>query len=556
MTSTSAGAGASGWDQRTLDALVVPVFSLDPDYRYVAFNAAHARAMKETWGADIEVGHVLFDYITAPDNRAEARANMVRAMTGKQITSNIWFGADRTSGRLYSLIRSPILEGRRIVGVAAVQIDETDRNRAEQETAESERRYRATFEQATVGMAQVALDGRWTEVNDRLVEMLGYSRRELLALTFADITFEETIDADMSALRRLSSGSPEPYHTEKRYIRKDRSMVWVDVTVSPVLGEDGATEYFVDIIEDIDDRKRAEEAVRASEERYRALVEAVRDIVFVIDRDDRVQFANDAAAAWLQSTPAAIAGRRRAEVFPAGDEWARHQAVSLKQVLDTGEPLYIEHPAQFPEGMRWQATSLAPLRDADGRVTAVLGIGRDITERKEAEQRRVGELEQLAHGDALTGLLNLRGFELLAAQAMAQASRAEQGVGVIYADMDDLKGINDECGHALGDQALRDIATILRVTLRSADVIARVGGDEFLVLAVGENEDAIRLLVDRLQEGIEVFNGAQDGQRPLSISCGMSWGDPRTMKVGQLVAAADREMYRQKSSRSRGAARR
>jgi len=434
--------------------------------------------------------------------------------------------------------------------------DDTERKHAEDELRESEARFRAAFDQSAIGMAQVALDGRWMHVNDRLCDILGYTRNELLALTFADITSPDTIDADLDALRKFQAGEVDTYRVEKRYVRKDGSLVWVDLMSSVVRDEEGAPEYFVDMIEDVDDRKKAERALRASEERYRALVEAVRDIVFVIDRDDRIEFVNEAAAAWLQGSPQELIGKRRVDVFPSSGEWSRHQAESLRRVLRTGEPLYLEHPARFPGGMRWQATSLAPLRDGDGRIVGVLGIGRDITERKQAEQRHLGELEQLAHADALTGLLNRRGFDLLSEQAVAQAARAGQGVGVIYGDIDGLKMTNDELGHAAGDQALRDMATVLRVTLRSADIIGRVGGDEFVVLAVGEDGGSIHQLAERLQEGIAVFNAARDGLRPLAMSCGVSWRGPgEALKVALLVEEADAAMYREKALRTTGGVR-
>ena len=433
-------------------------------------------------------------------------------------------------------------------------IDDTVRKRAQDELRESEARFRAAFDQSAIGMAQVALDGRWTHVNDRLCGILGYAREELLAMKFADITSPDTAESDADVFRSFqAAGSGQSYRTEKRYVRKDGSLVWVDLTSSPVLGENGELAYFVDVIEDIDDRKKAEQALRASEERYRALVEAVRDIVFVIDREDRIEFVNAAAAAWLQMSPEELIGRRRADVFPPSDEWSEHQARSLRQVLETGEPLYLEHPARFPGGMRWQATSLAPLRDGDGQIVGVLGIGRDITERKQAEERHLHELEQLAHADSLTGLLNRRGFDLLSEQAIAQAARAHQGVGVIYGDIDGLKVTNDELGHAAGDQVLRDTATVLRVTLRSADVIARMGGDEFVVLAVGEDEASIHQLAERLQEGIAVFNAARDGLHPLSMSCGVAWRSlEEGVKIDVALEEADLAMYREKVRRAMG----
>ena len=147
----------------------------------------------------------------------------------------------------------------------AVSIDDTERKRAEDESRESEARFRAAFDQSAIGMAQVALDGRWMHVNDRLCDILGYTRNELLALTFADITSPDTIDADLDALRKFQVGEVDTYRVEKRYVRKDGSLVWVDLMSSVVRDENGLPEYFVDMIEDVYDRKKAEQALRASE---------------------------------------------------------------------------------------------------------------------------------------------------------------------------------------------------------------------------------------------------------------------------------------------------
>lgn len=122
---------------------------------------------------------------------------------------------------------------------------------------ESEERFRVTFEGAAVGIANVAPNGRWLRVNDKLCEIVGYTREELLSLTFQDITHPEDLDTDLEHVRRMLEGSIQTYTMEKRYIRKDRSRIWVNLIVSLMrrpLGEPG---YFVSVIEDITERKLA-----------------------------------------------------------------------------------------------------------------------------------------------------------------------------------------------------------------------------------------------------------------------------------------------------------
>src|SRR5262249_7334416 len=132
---------------------------------------------------------------------------------------------------------------------------------------DSEARFRAIFENAAVGIARVAPDGRWLEVNQRLCDIVGYDREELMAKTFGDITHPDDLEQDLGTMRRMLAGEVETYFREKRYYRKDGSVVWVNLTSSLVRKADGAPDYFVSLIDDISARKRAEEKLREREER-------------------------------------------------------------------------------------------------------------------------------------------------------------------------------------------------------------------------------------------------------------------------------------------------
>ncbi len=151
--------------------------------------------------------------------------------------------------------------------------ERSKRRRAEEALRESEERFGATFDQAAVGVAQVAPDGRWLRVNQRLCQITGYAEEELLEKTFQDITHPDELDANLEQVRLLLAGEIETYSMEKRYLRKDGSTVWIDLSVSLVRGPSGEPNYFISIIEDISERVRAEEALVKSEERYRTFVE-------------------------------------------------------------------------------------------------------------------------------------------------------------------------------------------------------------------------------------------------------------------------------------------
>jgi PAS domain S-box-containing protein len=135
----------------------------------------------------------------------------------------------------------------------------TERKRDEEELRESEERFRATFEQAAVGIAHTAPDGSWLRVNQRLCDIVGYTREELLQKTFQDITHPDDLDADLEQVRRLLTSEISTYSMEKRYIRKDGSVVWIGLTVSLVREPSGEPGYFIAVVEEITGRKRAEE---------------------------------------------------------------------------------------------------------------------------------------------------------------------------------------------------------------------------------------------------------------------------------------------------------
>lgn len=128
---------------------------------------------------------------------------------------------------------------------------------------ESEQRFRITFDQAAVGLAHVAPDGRWLRVNDKLCEIVRYECRELVEKTFQDITHPEDLDADLEHVRQVLAGEREDYSMEKRYFRKDGSTVWINLTVSLVREPSGEPSYFIAAIDDIDRRKQLQEQLRS-----------------------------------------------------------------------------------------------------------------------------------------------------------------------------------------------------------------------------------------------------------------------------------------------------
>jgi len=163
--------------------------------------------------------------------------------------------------------------------MSGTHLDITERKKAEDALRESEERFRATFEQAAVGISQVGLDGRWLRVNQRLCDIVGYERDTLLTLSFQDITHKDDLQNDLNNLQLLLAGKIQNYAIEKRYIRKNGSTVWVNLTVGLVRDTLDKPKYFVSVVEDITHKKMAENALRESEEKLSKLFNTMTEIV-------------------------------------------------------------------------------------------------------------------------------------------------------------------------------------------------------------------------------------------------------------------------------------
>ena len=158
------------------------------------------------------------------------------------------------------------------------------------------------------------------------------------------------------------------------------------------------------------------------------------------------------------------------------------------------------------------------------------------------------EMRSLLLRDELTGLYNRRGFFTLVEYLLKMAKRQDRGMFMLYADLDNLKQINDAYGHQEGDLALIESANLLRKNYRESDIIARIGGDEFVVISAGTPGDCIDTILKRLQQALEAYN-AKRNRRPyaLSISAGIAYYDPENpCSIDELLAQGDRSMYRHK----------
>ena len=201
---------------------------------------------------------------------------------------------------------------------------------------------------------------------------------------------------------------------------------------------------------------------------------------------------------------------------------------------------------------RWIRDYTHLVLDTAGELYGYEGYIIDITAQKAAEaalRRREEQLRMLSLADDLTGLYNRRGLFALGEHAMRSARRHKTGLNVLFLDMDGLKDINDRFGHSEGDQALRDIAALLRGTIRESDVVARAGGDEFVAL-VEDGPQAAKELARRIERRIAAANAKGDRRYKLDVSMGMVfWPPDEKATLQELIEHADQRMYAAKHAK-------
>ncbi len=259
------------------------------------------------------------------------------------------------------------------------------RKQAEAALQQSERWFRQTFELAGSGIAHVDMSGRFLRVNPRLCELLGYPEQELIGRSVKEISHPEDRDVTDSRRARMHAGEIESVRMEKRYLRRDGSTVWVDLTVALARDTQGRPLHEISIIEDITERKAADAALRESEERFRSMTGLSSDMYWEQDTQYRFTKFSGTAPSQLRKGRAQMIGKHRwdGSYFNMGEaEWAAHKAT-----LEARQPFRDLELGRLNEaGERvWISVSGEPVFDAAGAFTGYRGIGKDITARKREE---------------------------------------------------------------------------------------------------------------------------------------------------------------------------
>lgn len=309
----------------------------------------------------------------------------------------------------------------------------------------------------------------------------------------------------------------------------------------------------------------AHEELRISEERHRLLAEHANDVVWTMGVDARITYVSPAVEAMRGITPEVAMAQTIDQIHPP--ESARRSVgyfTELYARIEQGLP-----PHEFRGELEyycadgstvWTDVQVIPHVDENGELIEILGVTRDISQRKryekelqaardatEAANRALSqanaELARLAMTDDLTGLWNRRHALQRGEEEIRRAQRTDEPVSVLLIDLDRFKSVNDTWGHAAGDDVLRDTAEVLRSSVREVDLLARWGGEEFLVIAPTTGAEQATILAERVRKAVEVGSPRHN----VTVSIGAATGAPGQPLV-ELLRRADTALYDAKAA--------
>jgi len=415
-------------------------------------------------------------------------------------------------------------------------------------------------------------DGRYIYANATLLKMLGLERfDELAGRTDFDIHPQAIAQGYFDDDQRvLQSGAGLTDREELVPDAVSGESRWHSTTKVPLFDQDRTIIGVMGITRDITPRKQAEletqrlniELEQRVQERtaelqalthtiekerslMRTLIDSIPDNIYAKDNESRFLLINRSGAGFMGTVPEAVLGKSDFDFF--SEEMARQYYNDEQIIIHTNTPLMEREEPSLNAGTgdkRWMLTSKVPFYDEYGKVAGVVGIGRDITDRKSAEQR----IQYLATHDHLTGLPNRTMFSEILEHAIESAHRYDRKLALLFIDLDRFKEINDTLGHEAGDQLLKEMAKRFTASLRSSDVIARFGGDEFVILLqAAESLASTGQVAEKLIAAAIEPASIMGERRQVSASIGISLFPSDGADEQTLTKNADIAMYRAKA---------
>lgn len=333
------------------------------------------------------------------------------------------------------------------------------------------------------------------------------------------------------------------WQAEFRVIKPNQEIVWVEAFDVFERNPDGSV-VFYGYAMDITKRKNNEIKLAASEADFRALVESANDIIYTIAPDTTITYVSPTWQDILGHHLNDVVGKTF-DNFIFADDLQRCYDFMEKLISTRQKQSGLEYRIRDIHGnLQWHTTNASPIFNDDGTIKKCMGIAREITDQKTQQQH----IQQLAHYDVLTQLPNRSLFFDLLDHQLKVSQREGYNLALLFIDLDFFKPVNDQHGHAVGDEVLAKVAKRIGRVLRQSDLIGRIGGDEFLVALPGfydraALEPAALRAAEKVRNAICETIYVQDLRIELAASIGIAFYPLHSESISELTRLADRAMY-------------
>lgn len=416
-------------------------------------------------------------------------------------------------------------------------LDETEKRLMQEELRMNEEAYRSIIDHSGVGYFEVDLAGNLVKFNSTVSEKLGYSPEELEGMNNRDLSDSRNAKRVYEAFHQVYlTGQPHSFF-DWELITKDGRRLVVETAVALVRDKDGNKVGFRSIVQDVTKRKQAEQALKISEEKYRAIFEGSGAASIIIDVDTTIVMANREFSKLAGYSRQELEGKKKWTEFVSEKDLQRMVNYHYQRRASEGAaPVQYEFEFVRRNGeRRFVLVTVSVMPNSKLSIASIL----DFTERRRMEE----ELKTLSLHDSMTGLFNRHYFE-------EELKRHNDGrhhpVGIVVCDVDGLKQVNDNYGHKAGDEVIKTAAKVLKAAFRESDMVARIGGDEFAVLLPKSEQSTVQQVVERLRGCVAAHNAGQP-RFLLSISIGYAVSDPQsTSDLDLVLREADNNMYKDK----------
>lgn len=412
--------------------------------------------------------------------------------------------------------------------------------------AVSEQLLDATFTHAAAGMAYVAANGQFVQLNNEFCHILGYSAAELKQMSFQQITHPMDLSKDEALLQRALAGELQHYSLEKRYLHKNGQVVWARLSVALLPKGTNSEACFLSVIQDITAVATAQQQLQESELRFRALLDKMPNIsVQGYNEEGTTLYWNTGSELiYGYSRQEALGNNLLSLIIPERMHEGVRDAINL--MANTGLPRAAEElTLKRKDGSPVTVYSSHAVIILPDKKPQIYCIDIDLTERKQQEAK----LAFLAEYDPLTLLPNRHLFTTKLTQALKIARREHSQLAVLILDLDNFKNINDSYGHNTGDVLLKRIAEKLQLCCGETASLARLGGDEFALLMenLAQPEDAARFAQELLLSLQQPLVLEFDIEVSNSASIGISLFPQHTDNAEALLQGADTAVYKAKA---------